>query len=97
DLLRRRELGGHDQVALVLTVLVVDDHDDLAATDRRDGVLDRRQLAAASVAAHGRYPARSRSTYLDMTSTSRLTRSHGPLRPRVTRSPGCRSPRLVRS
>ena len=40
DLLRRDELGRHDEVALVLTVLVVDDDHDLAAADRRDRILD---------------------------------------------------------
>ncbi len=34
-------LGRHDEVALVLAVLVVDDDDDLTATDRCDGVGDR--------------------------------------------------------
>ena len=43
DLLRRGELGGHDQVALVLAVLVVDDDHDLAATDGRHGILDAGQ------------------------------------------------------
>ena len=40
ELLGRRVLGGHDQVALVLTVLVVDHHHDLAAADRGEDVLD---------------------------------------------------------
>ena len=40
---RRGELGRHDQVALVLAVLVVDDDDDLATTDGGDGVVDARQ------------------------------------------------------
>jgi hypothetical protein len=34
DRLGRRVLGRHDEVALVLAVLVVDDDDDLAAGDR---------------------------------------------------------------
>ena len=46
DRLRRGELGGHDQVALVLAVLVVDDDDDLAPPDRRD----RRPRSCASPA-----------------------------------------------
>ena len=41
DLLRRGELGGHHEIALVLAVLVVDDDHHLAASDRRDGILDR--------------------------------------------------------
>jgi hypothetical protein len=40
DLVRRDVLGRHDEVALVLAVLVVDDDDDLAAADGGDGVLD---------------------------------------------------------
>ncbi len=40
DLVGRRGFGGHDQVALVLAVLVVDDHDDLTAADGGDGVRD---------------------------------------------------------
>ena len=40
DLLGRGELGRHDEVALVLAVLVVDDDDDLAAADGGDRVLD---------------------------------------------------------
>ena len=46
-LLRRRELGRHDEVALVLAVLVVDHDDDLAAPDGRDGVLDRGERRCA--------------------------------------------------
>ena len=41
DRLGRGRIGGHDQVAFVLAVLVVGDDDDLAAGDRRDRVLDR--------------------------------------------------------
>ena len=41
DLLGGDRVGGHDQVALVLAVLVVDDDDDLAAPDRRDRFLNR--------------------------------------------------------
>ncbi len=44
DLLGRGGLGGHDQVALVLAVLVVDHHDDLAPADGRDGVGDGGEL-----------------------------------------------------
>ena len=44
-----RELGGHDQIALVLAILVIDDHDDLAAADRRYCVLDGREDASAVV------------------------------------------------
>ena len=40
DRLGRGELGRHDEVALVLAVLVVDDDDDLAPADGGDGVFD---------------------------------------------------------
>src|SRR5690606_3294937 len=40
DGLRRGVLGRHDEIAFVLAVLVVDDHDDLPAADGRDGVFD---------------------------------------------------------
>ncbi len=40
DLLGCHRLGGHDEVALVLPVLVVDRHDHVAATDGGDGVVD---------------------------------------------------------
>ena len=39
ELLGRRLLRRHDEVALVLTVLVVDDHDDLPPADGVDGVV----------------------------------------------------------
>ena len=41
DDLGGRLLGGDDEVALVLPVLVVDDHDRAARRDVRDGLLDR--------------------------------------------------------
>ena len=41
DLLRGDRVGGHDQIALVLTVLIVDDDDDLPATDRLYRILNR--------------------------------------------------------
>ena len=41
DLLGGDGVGRHDQVALVLAVLVVDDDDDLAPTDRLDRILNR--------------------------------------------------------
>ena len=45
------ELGRHDEVALVLAVLVVDHDEDLAAGERRDGVLDPSE-------GHVRHPSR---------------------------------------
>jgi len=41
DLLGRGELRRHDEVALVLAILVVDHDHDLAAADGRHDVLDR--------------------------------------------------------
>ena len=80
DQLRRRELGGEDQVALVLAVLVVDDDDGAAVLDGGDGALDG--VEAPQRAAHDRPPSR-RSTYLAITSTSRLTGSPGARAPSV--------------
>ena len=45
DRLGRHLLGGDRQVAFVLAILVVDDDDHLAAADRGDRVLDRRERA----------------------------------------------------
>ena len=73
--LRRRQLGGEDQVALVLAVLVVDHDDRPARRDVRDRPLDGRE-------SHDRL-ATSFSTYLAITSTSRLTGSPTPLCPSV--------------
>jgi hypothetical protein len=50
DRLGRRRVGGHDQVAFVLAVLVVGDDDDLTAGDRGDRVLDRIEHAGHRVA-----------------------------------------------
>jgi len=80
DGLRGGVLGGHDEVALVLPVLVVGDHDDLAPGDGVDG------LGNGGVGGHGaailawpvaRWAASSFSACLAMMSTSRLTRSPG--------------------
>jgi hypothetical protein len=59
DLLGRGELGRHDQVALVLAVLVVDHDHDLAAADGRHRLVDRRERLHASV-----FQVSRRSTYL---------------------------------
>src|SRR6185437_9221124 len=73
--LRRRELGGEDQVALVLAVLVVYDDHCLAGRDVLDGPFDRIQ-------GHD-WLLTSFSTYFATTSTSRLTGSPTPLAPSV--------------
>ena len=101
DQLGRRLLGGEDEVALVLAVLVVDDDDGLAGGDVGDGALDRVEPgdgsllgggghAVSFVAPAGRTPdSSSFSTCLASTSTSRFTGSPGPLLPSVV------SPRVV--
>jgi hypothetical protein len=45
DRLRGRELGGDDEVALVLAVRIVDDDHELAVANVLDRVLDRREGA----------------------------------------------------
>ena len=65
DRVGRRELGRDREVALVLAVLVVADHDHPAVPDVLDRVLDRRERLA--------HRATSFSTYFATTSTSRLT------------------------
>ena len=89
DGLGRDELGGHAEVALVLTVGRIADHDQLAARDGRDGLFDRAERRAAELGvqegSQSGVPWRScyqrpfhgsrRSTYLAITSTSRLTGS----------------------
>ena len=61
--LGRDLLGRHDEVALVLAVLVVDDDDDLAARDRGDGVLDVLSNVMSAASWLG-LRSSSRSTYL---------------------------------
>ena len=67
-------LGGHDQVALVLTVLVVDHDHHLAAADGGHDLVDWRKAHVPA--------SRSLSTYLAMMSTSRLTWSPAERKPR---------------
>src|SRR5207244_6323966 len=83
DLLWCRELGGHDEVALVLAVGVVDDDHDLTFANGGDGVLDPGERHAQSSLAS------RRSAYLASRSTSRLTWSPGRRRPRVVTSAVC--------
>src|SRR5204863_5886509 len=83
DRVRRGELGGERQVALVLAVLGVADHDHLAVADVLEGVLDR---AEGDVAHAGTPLATSFSTYFASTSTSRLTDRPGAASPRFVRS-----------
>src|SRR5207249_3909536 len=87
DPLRGDRLGGHDQVALVLAVGVVDDHHHLPGGDGRDRLRDAREPA------HPVLPAlkgpRSRSTYLASTSTSIWTSSPGARAPSVVTASVC--------
>src|SRR5580692_1112903 len=81
---------GEDDVALVLPVGIVDDHDGPPGRDVRDGAGDvvqaRTVLHAARLLSHWFLPASSRSTYLAIMSTSMLTTSPGRLRPSVVRA-----------
>src|SRR6202011_173784 len=66
-----------DEVALVLTVGVVDDDDELPAADGGDRVLDLRERHDYLRSAAGPKGSSSRSTYLATTSVSRVTPSPG--------------------
>jgi hypothetical protein len=79
DRVRSDELGGHREVALVLAVLGIADHDHLAVADVLDGLLD----GAERRVRHGTL---SFSTYFASTSTSRLTVRPGAAAPSVVRS-----------
>ena len=73
-LLGRHPVGRDDEVALVLAVFVVDDHDELTAPHGVDGSLDfveRHGVASCLVGAT------SASTYLAIRSASRFTRAPG--------------------
>ena len=85
--LRGRPGGGEDDVALVLAVLVVDDHDRLPGGDVGDRLLD--VVEAHSAMSGGRCIGHGFtifSTYFAITSTSRLTRSPACLKPSVVRA-----------
>ena len=65
--LRRHLVGGHDQVALVLTVLVVDDQQDATLADLLDAFLDRGEGHVVPLSAS------DRCRYLPITSVSMFT------------------------
>ena len=73
DVVGRDELGGHDEVALVLAVLVVDDDDHPAGGDLLERLLDGRELGGGGGAHRQVRAPNSFSTYLARRSTSRLT------------------------
>ena len=93
DGLGRGGIGGHDQVALVLAVLVVGHHDDAAGGDggdRRLDAVEHAHDAPSEQVPRIVRPASRRSTYLAITSTSMFTRSPGCLRPSVVTADGVR-------
>src|SRR5437899_1409680 len=75
DGLRRDLVGGHDEIALVLAILVVDDHEDASRADLLDGRLDARKprhVAPLSASDRTRYlPIRSASTFVACPGLSR--------------------------
>ena len=87
DGVRRRELGGDDEIALVLALGIVDDDDHLPVPDVLDGLLDRRERCDGG--AHDSLADRRRSTTFPSTSASRLTSSPGSSRPRVVTASVC--------
>src|SRR5205085_7609076 len=87
DRIRRGELRGADEVALVLALGIVDDDDHLPVPDVLDCLLDRRERGDGR--AHDGLPATRRSTTLPSTSASRLTSSPGWRRPRVVTASVC--------
>src|SRR5678816_2303348 len=85
DRLRSGLLGRHQQVALVLAVLVVDHDQQAAGADLLDALLDRDELGLAhrvipsfpsglSIEAGGSLSCSMRCTYLPIISISRFTR-----------------------
>src|SRR5712691_1459189 len=83
-------VGGHEEVTLVLAILIVHHHDDLPRADVPHRVLDTRELSSA-LRGHRGSPLklRARSTYFPITSISRLTLRPGLRAPRVVRSSVC--------
>src|SRR5438128_1406470 len=83
-------VGGHEEVALVLAILVVHDHDDLPRANVLYRGLDTRELSSG-LRGHRGSPLTlsTRSTYFPITSISRLTLRPGLRAPRVVRSSVC--------
>ena len=77
DRLGRDLLGGDRQVALVLAVLVVDDDEHAAGADVLEGLGNRGRHRRETLRLQCPRAASSRSTYLAITSASRLTRLPG--------------------
>src|SRR6266478_8087830 len=99
DRLRGRLLGGHEQVPLVLAVLVVDHDEHATGADLLDAFLDRNELRLAHripSLASGPFPGaggsrncKTRCTYLPIISISRFTRLPRASPPRVVATSVC--------
>ena len=77
DVLRRRRLGRHDEVALVLTVFVVDDDGHAQSTDGVDRLLHRREPHQAATSTRRSSPSCSTDTSLPF-HTSPIVPAPGP-------------------
>src|SRR5207237_3877235 len=77
-------VGGHDEVAFVFAVLVVDDDEDPTLPDLLDRLFDRREAAH-----HAPLTASDRCTYLPITSVSMLTACPAASRPSVVTASVC--------
>src|SRR5206468_4006685 len=77
-------VGGHDEVAFVFAVLVVDDDEDPTLPDLLDRLYDRREPAH-----HAPLTASDRCTYLPITSVSMFTACPGASRPSVVTASVC--------
>src|SRR5213594_4441810 len=78
DRLRRDLVGGHHEIALVLAVLVVNDHEDAPLADLLDRLLDGRKPRHVAPLS-----ASDRTRYLPITSASTFVACPGLSRPRV--------------
>ena len=77
DVLRCGRLGGHDEVTLVLTVLVVDDDGHAEPADGVDGFLHGREPHQAATSTRRSSPSRSTDTSLPL-HTSPIVPAPGP-------------------
>src|SRR6185436_10139612 len=84
DGLGRHPVRGHQEVTLVLPILVVYHHEDASGADLLDGLLDLHEVPIGPVA-HAVDPprVRNRCTYLPIISISRFTRRPGLSAPSV--------------
>ena len=98
DLLGRGELGRHDEVALVLAILVVDHDDDLAARDGGDRLVDRGERGAwPGRSCHGSFAESARARAADRHRRGRRsTRCDPATRRRWSDAPGAGEQRARR-